>query len=260
MNGDPVEDALRNRPSDERLYDEPLGRLPGSEPAEAAPLSLLLPSLGVGRGHPTIRTRPPIGWLTALILLALIGATLAISALGFRSPTAQEPTAQAPTPHPSLMGFELTGVVGCFGDAANGRGWHRGSESLFADCPVLAVAPPGYVAATWKLDPAYSFSANSKEIQVLVMEQACDSGRLATGRIAQSVRYEGDRVLVELAVRLPPEVNGMIVVTCPANPWTPYLVQLSEPVGQRDLFDASPDPMTLIARLGQRHSAAPPSR
>jgi hypothetical protein len=258
MNGDPVEDALRSRPSDERLYDEPLGRLPGSEPAEAAPLSPLLPSLGVGRGHPTIRTRPPIGWLTALILLALIGTMLAIS-LGFRSPTAQAPTPQSATPHPSLMGFEPTGVVGCFGDPANGRGWQRGSDSLFADCPVLAVAPPGYVAATWKLDPAYSFSASSQEIQVLVMEQACDSGRLATGRVAQSVRYEDARVLVELAVRLP-AASADTVVTCPANPWTPYLVQLSEPVGRRDLFDASPDPMTLIARPGQRHSVAPPSR
>ncbi len=249
MNGDPVEDALRSRPSDERLYDEPLGRLPGSEPAEATPLSLLLPSLGVGRGHPTIRTRPPIGALTALALIALILA--GVWAFGFPSRQAGESPSAAPMT--AALGYELTGRVACFGQ---GPGWVPTPVGPLDDCPNMAVPPDGYGPATWTLDPAYGFSPDATEIHVLVQEWACHGNYAATGRIAQHVEYANDRVVVTLAVRELtaadlPASSFPTLITCPGTRPTPFVLILDQVLGNRTLFDGGPYPAVAVAEGGR---------
>ncbi len=98
MNDDRIVDALRNRPSDEPLYERPLRRLPGHEPGEAEFIAPLVPSLGVGSGHPTIRTRTPIRALPALALIVLVG--VAIWALGFAS--GRQPAASPSDGRPHL--------------------------------------------------------------------------------------------------------------------------------------------------------------
>jgi hypothetical protein len=61
--------------------------------------------LGVGTGHPTLRTRPLIGWLTTLILLGLIRIGLMVAAGNIR--VGGEPAAP-PTRLMAVRPFEPT--------------------------------------------------------------------------------------------------------------------------------------------------------
>jgi len=91
------------------------------------------------------------------------------------------------------------------------------------------------------LDPARPLDPASRDVHLLVTEQACNSGRDATGRI-EIVRLDerGDRIEVVLGVR--PEGGAH---TCPSNPPTPFTVTLTEPLGARVVVDA-----TLVTRPG----------
>jgi hypothetical protein len=247
MNGDPIEDALRRRPSDEQIYEEPLRRLPGLEPREAEPLTTLLPSLGVGSGHPTIRTRTPIRALPALALIALIVVGVWVLGLGSGRQAAASPSAVPLTAAPT---YQLTGRVACFGQ---GPGWVPSPGGPLNDCPNMAVPPDGYGAATWALDPAFSFSPDATELHVLVEEQACHGFNSAAGRIAQNVRYATDRVVVTLAVR---SLAG--AQTCPGTPPTPFVLKLDQGVGVRTLFDGGPYPSVAIAAGGHPVATSSP--
>jgi hypothetical protein len=74
----------------------------------------------------------------------------------------------------------------------------------------------------------------SRESTLLVTESSCNSGEDADGRIeVVSIDETDDRVSLILGVR--PRRGDQ---NCPSNPATPFTVTLSEPQGERDLFDA----------------------
>ncbi|PXA72795.1 hypothetical protein [Cryobacterium arcticum] len=75
----------------------------------------------------------------------------------------------------------------------------------------------------------------SQELRLLVTEETCNGGDDAEGRIeVVSLDETDDQVDLILGVR--PE-DG--VHTCPSNPATPFTVTLSEPLGAREVVDAS---------------------
>jgi hypothetical protein len=139
--------------------------------------------------------------------------------------------------------FQLTGRVACFGQAPGGTP----NPAMVSDaCPLMAVPPAGYTAATWTLDSAVPYSASSTEIHILVDEWSCHGFASAEGRIVLNVEYRDDAVVATLAVR---ELGGP--QTCPGTPPTPYVLHLNQPVGNRSLQDGGLWPAQTIATLGQ---------
>jgi hypothetical protein len=70
------------------------------------------------------------------------------------------------------------------------------------------------------------------------MERECASGRPADGRIADPiVEYGEDAITITVPVR---RVEGG--ATCQGNPWTPFVLELDEPIGDRLLLDGGPWP------------------
>ncbi len=82
--------------------------------------------------------------------------------------------------------------------------------------------------ADWVLRQEPQRSATSLEL--LVEERACASGRSAEGRIEVDVDESPDAISLSVGVR---RLDGD--QECPGNPRTPYRVDLSEPVGDRDI-------------------------
>lgn len=87
-----------------------------------------------------------------------------------------------------------------------------------------------------KLSPA------ATSIELLVREQACASGAPATGRIELvELRETPEEVSVRIGVR--PREGGQ---DCPSNPPTPFVVELSKPLAERSIVDASVVPPRVV--------------
>lgn len=88
-------------------------------------------------------------------------------------------------------------------------------------------------------------SPGDTSVDLLVTERACASGRGAEGRIELvELNVTTDQIQLRIGVR-PPEGDGQ---TCQGNPPTPYKVELSEPLGDREIVDTSvvpPRPVTV---------------
>ncbi|TFC87771.1 hypothetical protein [Cryobacterium sp. TMT4-31] len=75
----------------------------------------------------------------------------------------------------------------------------------------------------------------SKELRLLVTEETCSGGDDAEERIeVVSIDETDDQVSLVLGVRPRGGINA-----CPSNPATPFTVTLSEPLGEREVVDAS---------------------
>lgn len=106
----------------------------------------------------------------------------------------------------------------------------------------LATDTPGAGTATVTLDPAEPPDPASADVPLLVTERSCNSGLDAQGRIeVASLRETDAAVEVVLAVR--PRGGDQ---SCPSNPPTPFTLTLGEPLGDRELLDASVAPPRFI--------------
>ena len=75
---------------------------------------------------------------------------------------------------------------------------------------------------------------NSDELRLLVSEESCNSGKNAEGRVeVLSLEETDSQVSLVLGVR---PRGGM--QTCPGHPATPFTVNLSEPLGDREVLHA----------------------
>jgi len=224
-----IEAALRCRPSDERTYAEPL--------VDSVDLAALPAGGGVQHVCPVMRSKMRAGALPALaaiIVVFVIGAAVAVGSL--RGLVSQSGG--------GVDSLALTNRVACFGQ---GPGQAPGAAAVSTDgCPLMAVSPVGYGAATWTLDPAMPYSASATEIHILVDEWGCHGSQTAEGRIGQNVQYRDDAVIVTLAVRQPGGPQ-----TCPGTPPTPYVLHIDQPVGSRNLDDGGRWPAQTMARGGQ---------
>lgn len=92
------------------------------------------------------------------------------------------------------------------------------------------------VVAEWEPAPGQELTPDTREVEILVHEIECADGDSADGRIEEpEVDYTSDEVIVTVRVRAK---DGD--VTCPGNPLTPYVLELEEPIGDRDLLDGGP--------------------
>lgn len=83
----------------------------------------------------------------------------------------------------------------------------------------------------------------SRELALSVTEMACNSGEDAQGRI-EVVSIEESADQVRLVLGITPRDGAQ---NCPSNPATPFTVTLDDPVGDREILDASlVDPRPLL--------------
>lgn len=188
--------------------------------------------------RPTTRSRIRAGGLLAL------GGLLIVGALGAGAVAVSLTRSSAAGPPLVAPQFNRTGLVNCWGQrpGAVPEGQLEPSEA----CPVMAVPPLGYDAATWTLDPSMAFGPDATVLHILVDWHTCHGELSAEGRIVQNVSYGDAGVVVTLAVR---SLQG--AATCPYPPPTPYTLHLDEAVGSRALLDGGWWPPNAIARGGQ---------
>jgi hypothetical protein len=74
----------------------------------------------------------------------------------------------------------------------------------------------------------------SHELQLLVTEETCNSGKDAEGRI-EIVRLEETDERVALVLGIRPRDGAQF---CPSHPATPFTLTLAEPLGDREIVDA----------------------
>jgi hypothetical protein len=84
--------------------------------------------------------------------------------------------------------------------------------------------------AEWRVAPGATLGRDSREVPLLVHERECASGRDASGRIRVDVDYRANTVVLDVEVA---SLSGG--QECPGNPETPYLLELDQPLGEREL-------------------------
>jgi hypothetical protein len=126
------------------------------------------------------------------------------------------------------------------------RGPNGWAVDGWKQCRPELVYPDGLGPAVWRPDPDQPEpDGSSKSLHVLVTERSCASGRPSVGRVVgPAVRYEPDRVLVVFGVI--PLPGGS---ECPGNPATPAIIEFTEPLGDRELIDASSLPYVDVRTL-----------
>lgn len=93
----------------------------------------------------------------------------------------------------------------------------------------------GLGAASVALDANAPAAPEDTEVALLVNELACASGEDARGRV-HLVDLDLDDDTVRIVVGVQPKDGSQ---TCPSHPWTPVVVELPEPLGDRSMVDAA---------------------
>jgi hypothetical protein len=115
----------------------------------------------------------------------------------------------------------------------DGIGWRLGG---WGGCRPEIVLD-GLSLATWVLDPEVPPpGADATTFPAQVTERTCTSGRAMGGRLQPpTISYGPDSVVIVFAA-IPLEADAF---NCPSNPATPVVVQLREPLGERELLDGA---------------------
>jgi hypothetical protein len=112
----------------------------------------------------------------------------------------------------------------------------------YGPCRLEVLFGDGVARAELLLDPNAPLSPQADTVQLLILETYCSSGRSPNGRIeAPLLSYRPDVVYVAITIRNlpgPQDCQGV-------DPY-PYTLQLSEPLGGRQIFDASVVPPKLV--------------
>ncbi|MEX2619129.1 MAG: hypothetical protein WD250_02810 [Egibacteraceae bacterium] len=101
-----------------------------------------------------------------------------------------------------------------------------------------APAPDQAEVAQWAPDNPTALDPSTTAIDVTVYESACASGQAATRRVAEPDITYGDQEVV-VTIRVIPSPGDQ---SCPANPPTPFTVELDEPLDGRALLDGGQQP------------------
>ncbi len=99
--------------------------------------------------------------------------------------------------------------------------------------------------AQFSINPEAQVGPDDRAIPLLVTEEACASGQTADGRVrVDAVEYTADEVRVVLVVRT---LDGG--QTCQGNPLTAFVLELDEPLGDRQLVNAATNVAVLPLEL-----------
>lgn len=110
--------------------------------------------------------------------------------------------------------------------------WTGGSSG--GPCPLETTLPEGLGRVEWRLDPAGGgLGPATTSVAVLATERDCASGRPMGDRLLDpEIVMTDTQVLITFAVQ--PLPGGQ---NCPSNPEQAVLVELPEPLGERELVD-----------------------
>ncbi|MEM1333789.1 MAG: hypothetical protein AAGG08_10050, partial [Actinomycetota bacterium] len=117
--------------------------------------------------------------------------------------------------------------------AENGRnGWIWAGASAAPPCEIRVALPEGLGIVEWTLDPSVSLDTTSTEIALLATERGCASGQPMGERLLAPQVIETDAA-IEIALAVIPLTEA----ECPSNPSTSFVIELDEPVGDREIRD-----------------------
>jgi hypothetical protein len=112
------------------------------------------------------------------------------------------------------------------------------SADAYGQCRLQPDIPEGLSLAVFRLAPNAVLAPETREVNLLVTETACNSGQDARGRIrVLDLAPAAASVTVLLGVVPRPGDHE-----CPGNPETPFTLELPEPLGDRVLLDGSSVP------------------
>jgi hypothetical protein len=102
-------------------------------------------------------------------------------------------------------------------------------------CPLEFAVPEGINSVDWRLDPARPApEPDSGTIAVILNERPCVSGQEIGDRLlGPQVVMTDTQVFIAFAAERPPGDT----FDCPGNPETPFVVELPEPLGDRELIE-----------------------
>lgn len=134
-------------------------------------------------------------------------------------------------------------------DRVNGSWrWAGASSGGSGPCPLRTAIPEGLNTVNWRLDPAAEpLTSSSTRIELLLTERECVSGQPIGDRLlGPEVVSTQEAVLIAFAAKPPPGEYQ----TCQGNPEQTHVVELSEPLGDREIQDGLALPGTLADFLG----------
>jgi hypothetical protein len=146
--------------------------------------------------------------------------------------------------HLLWSGEESTYLVAKTGDGSlawmylerDGNDWKWSGSSIDGDpCELRVGVPEGMNTIEWRLDPEQpSPSPDSTEIHLILNERECTSGQEIGGRLrGPQVVMTAAEVRIVFVAESPPGD----FFDCQGNPDTPFLLELPEALGERQLVD-----------------------
>lgn len=115
-----------------------------------------------------------------------------------------------------------------------GDSWNWAGAQSGGSCPLVIQMPQGLNTVEWRVDPDEKLSPDSTSIRLTINERECVSGQEIGDRlIGPEVVYTDSQILVSFAAEPPPGD----AFNCQGNPETPYVLDLVEPLGDRELVD-----------------------
>jgi len=118
----------------------------------------------------------------------------------------------------------------------DGSGWSWAGASLPGDpCELEFIVPDHLNSVDWRLDPAGpQLTPDSRQIPVILNERECVGGQDIGARLlGPEIVMTETQVFVAIAAERP----GGDAFDCQGNPDTPFVVELPEPIGARELVE-----------------------
>lgn len=126
----------------------------------------------------------------------------------------------------------------------DGSGWKWAGSSIGGDpCQLRVGVPTGMNTVEWRIDPNHPEpSAETTRVHLILNERECVDGREIGDRL------RGPQVVLtseEVRIVFVAETPDGDFFTCPGNPDTPFVLELPEPLGDRELVDGFEVGLTL---------------
>ncbi|WOF24556.1 hypothetical protein N8K70_07835 [Microbacterium betulae] len=102
--------------------------------------------------------------------------------------------------------------------------------------------------AALALDPETPASPEDTTVSLLAVEQACHGGMDAAGRV-EVVSLVETEAAVEVVIGVRPDESAD-AWTCQSNPATPFTIELSQPLGDREIVDVGVIPAKVLDASG----------
>ena len=115
-----------------------------------------------------------------------------------------------------------------------GDKWMLAGVGLGRSCEPVVVLPEGLNRVAVRLDPELLPNPDSTTFDLLVTEAACASGREMGDALLGPQVVENDTSVLVAFAAIPVSAR---IVTCQGNLSAPVSIELSQPLGQRTIYD-----------------------